>query len=221
MPIPEWLTKVAAEAKDSSVDFMDARYADLLNKLKEGKLDDTTASAVDEIEQLRGVINQAVSKLTGTMHKEAKTPLKTSPTDDDYSPEAMKLTPDEEKVNKLIADSPEVADKPKPGKLPAKIKQPETTKWKEIRFNKRTGTWQVVVTIRHTRNFLSENEAVDFTKKASMDLLAKENLPAPKGSYQIMDGATPVGEPFLDAVEATKKVAELSAKNPGKVYTIK
>lgn len=167
MPIPEWLSKVAAEAKDSSVDFMDARYADLLNKLKEGKLDDTTASVVDEIEQLRGVINAAVSKLTGTMHKEAKAPV--------AEPPAMKLTPDEQQAQALIADSPEDAPpkdldgKPKPGKIPAKVKQPETTKWKEIRFNKRTGTWQVVVTIRHTRNFLSENEAVDFTKKASMD----------------------------------------------------
>lgn len=161
MPISEWLLKVAAESKDGSVDFMDERYADLLNRLKEGKLDDTTASVVNEIEQLRGVINAAVSKLTGTLHKEAKAPA-AEPT----------LTPDELQAQDLIADAPEVPPKetkPSTGKIPAKIKQPETTKWKEIRFNKRTGTWQVIVTIRHSRNFLSENDAVDFTKKASMD----------------------------------------------------
>lgn len=56
--------------------------------------------------------------------------------------------------------------------LPPKIKEPETTKWKEIRFNKRTGTWQVVITTRHVRNFLTENEAIDFTKKASLNAKA-------------------------------------------------
>jgi len=53
-----------------------------------------------------------------------------------------------------------------PGKLPARPnrEEPESTKWKEIRFNKKDGKWQIVTTTRVVRNYNSEDEALDAAK---------------------------------------------------------
>lgn len=168
MAIPQWVKKVAEEAHKDTVNFTDSTYDKLVDMYKSGKLDDWASQVVEEVEQLRDVMNTAISQVSNKLLlKEAapKTALKTAP---------MKELPFDIGDNRLkeIPDVPLKLNTPETGtnrKLPPKMKQPETTKWKEIRFNKRTGTWQVVVTIRHTRNFMSENEAVDFTKKAELE----------------------------------------------------
>lgn len=158
MAIPQWLNKVAEDHKDAPVDFSDGTYAKLLDMYKQGKLDEWASGVVEEVEQLRDVMNSAIAQvstkleLTKTAAPAAK-PAKDLPFEIGDERLKEEKNPGEAGVRRL----------------PPKMKEPETTKWKEIRFNKRTGTWQVVVTIRHTRNFMSENEAVDFTKKAELE----------------------------------------------------
>jgi len=181
MAIPSWLQKTASEVeevkdeKGPSVNFMDDTYKKLLDMYKGGKLDDWASQIMEEVECLRDVMNTAISQVNQKLEPMAKTAApKTKEKPFDFGDARLKedVTPREEKEDAEEAE--EDGDDEKtilPGtvnrKLPPKMKEPETTKWKEIRFNKRTGTWQVVVTIRHTRNFLSEDEAVDFTKQAS------------------------------------------------------
>lgn len=173
MSIPNWLKATIKESiEKASVNFSDATgtYEGLLELYSKGQLDEKAAQAVEEIQSLLNLIEDATGKLDREVAglKKIAAPPATAP-----------ISYGDANVDKLLKESPpmvpspvdELKEEPKKaiprGKLPPKIKQPETTKWKEIRFNKRTGTWQVVVTIRHTRNFLTENEAVDFTKKAS------------------------------------------------------
>jgi hypothetical protein len=148
---------------------------------KGGKLDDWASQVMEEVECLRDVMNTAVSQVNQKLEQPvvAKTaaPTKEKPKAKDNLDKPFdfgdaRLT--EEAPKEISEDDEDEEDKgllppSNNRKLPPKMKEPETTKWKEIRFNKRTGTWQVVVTIRHTRNFLSEDEAVDFTKKASKE----------------------------------------------------
>ena len=175
MSIPEWINKVAADnslEKDSK--FSDEIYTSLL---KNENLNEEQRETLDEISTLLDVCDVATKKLheniSGTIRKEAapKLPPAASKAPETITDEDLGMTPDvAEALHKPKDDIPKI-----PGaKIPPKVKQPETTKWKEIRFNKRTGTWQTVVTIRHTRNFLTEDEAVDFTKKAGLD--ANEKL---------------------------------------------
>ncbi len=165
MAIPQWLNKAAKDHQDAPVDFSDGTYAKLIEMYKQGKLDEWASGVVEEVEQLRDVMNTAITQVSSKLGiaktaapavAEPKKPAKDLPFE--------------------IGDE-RLKEEPNPGinrKLPPKMKEPETTKWKEIRFNKRTGTWQVVVTIRHTRNFMSENEAVEFTKKADLQGDSKE-----------------------------------------------
>lgn len=170
--IPDWINRAADEIgpinKDAKVNFSDETHSKLLKLHQEGKLDPWAKEALEEIETLRGVMNEAVlqvdKKLAQPMTKEAKVPPAPPKKAEveaplDFGDERLK----EEMTPALDEKGKEVE------RLPAtKVKQPETTKWKEIRFNKRTGTWQTTVTIRHTRNFMSENEAVEFAKKANL-----------------------------------------------------
>ncbi len=160
MSIPKWLAKAAEECTEKlNVNFSDPIYEKFLGLYNEGKLDEGAERVVEEIEYLRDVMNHAVAKLS--LNKEAK---EGAPADELSEPVKS------DKTDKLL----EVPPTPPSGKpverkmLPGRVKEPETTKWKEIRFNKRTGTWQCVITTRMTRNFLSENEAVEFTKKANL-----------------------------------------------------
>lgn len=161
MGIPQWLNKVAEDHKDAPVDFSDSTYAKLVDMYKQGKLDGWASQVVEEVEQLRDVMNSAIAQVStklGLAKTAAPATTPAAPKKDipfDIGDERLK----EEPTKQL----------PGTRKLPPKMKEPETTKWKEIRFNKRTGTWQTVVTIRHTRNFITESEAVDFTKKAELD----------------------------------------------------
>lgn len=161
MTIPQWLSKVAEEHTESPVDFSDGTYARLVDMYKQGKLDAWASKVVEEVEQLRDVMNSAVSHVSaklGLVKVAAPIPAKVNtPT-----PKDGPLEVGDDRLREVPKIDPT-------RKLPPKMKEPETTKWKEIRFNKRTGTWQVVVTIRHTRNFMSENEAVEFTKKADLE----------------------------------------------------
>lgn len=161
MAIPQWLNKVAEDHKDAPVDFSDGTYAKLLDLYKQGKLDAWASGVVEEVEQLRDVMNTAIAQVS--------TKLELTKT---AAPAAVKEKPAKDMPFEVGDERLREVPKAEEGgarRLPPKMKEPETTKWKEIRFNKRTGTWQVVVTIRHTRNFMSENEAVDFTKKAELE----------------------------------------------------
>jgi hypothetical protein len=145
MNIPDWLKDVTNDKKPAVVKkamFNEEAYKALLAKASEGKFDESKTQALGEITELLKVVDNAVESLSNGLTKKAA-PL---------MPPASMPAPAKKKKNVL----------------PPKIKEPETSKWKEIKFNKRTGTWQVVVTQRHVRNFLSENEAIDFTKKASL-----------------------------------------------------
>jgi hypothetical protein len=161
MSIAPWIKKTAEEAehKEAPVDFSDHYYAKLVDMYKQGKLDSWASQIVEEVEQLRDVMNSAISQVSCKLGltKIAAAPVKDMPFE--LGDERLKEVPTPKKLDK--------GEQPA-RRLPPKMKEPETTKWKEIRFNKRTGTWQTVVTIRHTRNFLSENEAVEFTKKAEL-----------------------------------------------------
>jgi hypothetical protein len=179
MAIPQWLTKTASEVKDATPNLSSPTWDEIVEQYKAGKLNPWSVQVVEEVLALLGVVDTAIAalqkqkdqpeSLDKPMDKKAaptKEKEKAKPADDapfDFGDDRLKeeMTPEKEDKDVL------------PGsvnrKLPPKMKEPETTKWKEIRFNKRTGTWQVVVTIRHTRNFLSEDEAVDFTKKASQN----------------------------------------------------
>jgi len=175
MGIPHWITKAANEAGDekgASVNFMDETYKKLLDQYKGGKLDEWASQVVEEVELLRDVMNAAISQVNQKMTGVAKTaapekpkgpPASTKEGPLDFGDERLKeeMTPPAEAPTGPLSKTPTK-------KLLPKMKEPETTKWKEIRFNKRTGTWQTVVTIRHTRNFLSEDEAVEFTKRAGL-----------------------------------------------------
>jgi hypothetical protein len=166
MAIPKWITATVNEVdKSTSVDFMDDTYKKLLDMYKGGKLDDWASQVIEELECLRDVMNTAVSqvnqKLEGGVDKTAA-PASKAEAPFEFGDERLKEEMTPKKEDTALPASPS-------RKLPPKIKEPETTKWKEIRFNKRTGTWQTVITIRHTRNFMTEAEAIDFTKKAGLN----------------------------------------------------
>ena len=162
MGIPHWIAKTAKEDGESpNVNFSDSTYDKLLGLYNEGKLDNATAQIVEEVEYLRDVMNHTVSQIKDKMaiSKEA------APAPEKPMAPAKEVPP----------PSPSGAPLSKT-KLEPRLKEPETTKWKEIRFNKRTGTWQCVITTRLTRNFLSEDAAVEFTKKASLGLSQETNV---------------------------------------------
>jgi len=165
MKLPSWIIKTAEDLGEIKepveegfstqdghiVNFSDPLYHELLDKYGNQQLSDEQVAALEQVEYLRDLINVAVARLhDGAITKEAAAPSK-----------PLSAVPD------LPAEVPPTMPSGKqPKVLPARIKEPETSKWKEIRFNKRTGTWQGVVSTRHVRNFNSEAEAVDFIKKA-------------------------------------------------------
>ena len=176
MGIPNWVRTALKESiEKTSVEFSDATGTldQLLDLYARGQLDEKSAAAVEEIKTLLNLVENATEKLgktVGGLSKIAKDePISFGDKNvDNLLKESPPMVPSPaETAAPALAPGKDKA--PSKGKLPAKIKQPETTKWKEIRFNKRTGTWQVIVTIRHSRNFLTENDAVDFTKKASVN----------------------------------------------------
>lgn len=232
MAIPEWINKTVNDSleKNSKVNFSDETHSKLLAAVE--TLPEADKETLEQISQLLGVINVAVGELgkkyLGDIKKEAAPRV---------PPAAVKVSPPPPLPAAKLQDAdlgmgsgisePQkpMMSKPKgPGKLPAKIKEPETTKWNEIRFNKRTGTWQVVITVRHTRNFLSENEAVDFTKKASLNTTARakySNISSFKGEgYYIIDGSLIVKGPYADLIMATKDAKKLEQENTGKIYRV-
>lgn len=171
MAIPSWISKAAEEldkGKDALVNFSDHTYDKLVELYKGGKLDETSSALVEEMEELRGVLNHAVAQASEQILSIKKEAAPAAPPKPKGKGEDAPFDFGDERLKEEMTPAPASPKGETPGKLPARIKQPETTKWKEIRFNKRTGTWQVVVTIRHTRNFSTENEAVEFTKKAEM-----------------------------------------------------
>jgi len=148
MKIPNWITKVA----------------DLGEEPKAPEATETNQLNLEAYEQL------LAKKTEGTLKDEEVSALK-------EIEELLKvaITAAEQLAGVKKEAATPMFPKQKKDVLPPKIKEPETTKWKEIRFNKRTGTWQVVITTRHVRNFLTENEAIDFTKKASLATKAQDD----------------------------------------------
>jgi len=158
MKIANWIFKAAAdESREQSINLTDAAYEDLLTQYHEGKLDDVDADTLEEIEFLRDLINVAATKLIrGTTKEAAPKPLPNKKPGD----ETVMRT-----VEKVPPPLPSGATFPERKKLPGKSPEPEATKWKEIRFNKREGKWQVIVSLRTVRNFNTEEEALDYAKK--------------------------------------------------------
>ena len=178
--IPSWIIKTANDEKGTSVKLTDDTYKKLLDMYKGGKLDEWATQVMEEIECLLDVVNTAIDQVSQKLEgkpavaktaspakekeKEKEKVEHTTPLDfgDERLKEEMSTEEEEEEEKRIL---PGTVNR----KLPPKMKEPETTKWKEIRFNKRTGTWQTVISIRHTRNFMTEDEAVDFTKKAELN----------------------------------------------------
>lgn len=172
MKIPNWISKVADEGEvvkeekpeeHSEINFNSNDYGELCK----GELSPEKAAALEQVKELICFLNMVVDKLkrgddVAEDHhpKEAPAMLKEAANNTKQMPNLGPPLPNP------VKEDQGRGQKSLP---PAKIKEPETTKWKEIRFNKRTGTWQVVITTRHVRNFLSENEAIDFTKKAQLE----------------------------------------------------
>ena len=176
MAIPQWITKTANEVKDAASNVTSPAWEGLVEKYKAGTLDQWGTQVVEEVLSLLGVIDSAITELekkVGEKPAMAKIALAETP---DKKKSKEKEGPFDFGDERLVEKGPEEVEEDKevlPGavnrKLPPKMKEPDTTKWQEIRFNKRTGTWQTVITIRHTRNFMTKDEAVEFTKKASKE----------------------------------------------------
>ena len=170
MEIKNWILKTAddigevEEKEDHEVyktkdgrliEFGDKVFEELRQKLIKGELSEEEQATVSEIEYLLDTAKVATARMLDNMG---------SPSDKEGATKTLPENPAE--VGEV---PPALPSKREPTKIPPKIKEPETTKWKEIRFNKRTGSWQVVVTQRHTRNFASEDEAITYTRKAELD----------------------------------------------------
>lgn len=168
MSIPQWISKTAEEAVEPKVtddaklpvNFQDKAYDQLLEMYSNGTLDEEASQIIEEVEFLRDVMNVAISN------------VKRKVLDKDVLKKEAKDAPvlDFSKSTENVPPAMPSGRLPKslPQRLSPKLKDPETTKWKEIRFNKRTGTWQAVVTTRSVKNFTIENEAIDFIKKANI-----------------------------------------------------
>jgi hypothetical protein len=175
MAIPQWITKTANEVSDAASNVTSSTWEHILELQKAGKLPEHLAQAAEEIQSLLTLIDHAVVEIDKGMGEKPMTKMAAPATKEKPKEKEGPLDfGDERLLEKGPEEDDDEEEKPTlPGtvnrKLPPKMKEPETTKWKEIRFNKRTGTWQTVITIRHTRNFLSEDEAVEFTKKASKE----------------------------------------------------
>lgn len=160
MRIPSWILKTAEKDDTPAISFSDPAYDELFSKYKSGSLDDEAADAVEQIEYLRDVMNVAVSKLLKGNSKEAAT--KELPKD---TPAADLPTPPARKEVPPPAPSGATLPARENDKKKEKVPEPEATKWKEIRYNKRDGKWEAIVTTRSVRHFNTEDEAIDFTKK--------------------------------------------------------
>ncbi len=165
--IPEWIVSTAeAEGVDVSgyknINLNDPVFQQLNDQYRKGSLSENDADAFEEIEYLRDVINVAVAKLSERMtspEKEAAT--KTLP-DTDKIDEVPDLPEEKAEVPPPLPSGKDTPERKKtiiPGKG-----EPDTTKWKEVRFNKRAGKWQAVVTTRVVRNYDSEVAALDAAK---------------------------------------------------------
>ena len=173
MSIENWILKTAGEvgemtqneayktSKGREVKFSDEAYNELRARAQKGDLSPEQIEAVSQIEYLWDTIKVATARLHDQLEAPEQVEAATKP---------MPKAP--EKVDEVVEEVKEEVPPAMPSgnkpanKLAPTIKEPETTKWKEIRFNKRSGTWQAVVTTRHTRNFETESEAIDFLKKA-------------------------------------------------------
>lgn len=171
MPIPKWLSDAAAKvpqvsvkgyqvANGPAINFDDPLYAELYTKYITGQLNEVDASAVDEIEFLRDVANQATAKLISAMQNKLA------------ADEEPKAAEPKAKPSKIEAVEPaEVApktekkeEKGEEGKVTHKndkLPEPGTSKWREVRYNERLDTWQSISTERTVQNFNSEDEAID------------------------------------------------------------
>jgi len=135
MSIANWIFKVADESVEEI--FPEKDYKDLLSKYKKGELKEVEASAVEEITYLLQIINSVIPKLINSKIEAAET----------------------------LRDSLPAEKLPERKILPGKQPEPSSTKWKEIRFNKKDSKWQVISNVRTVRNFNSEEEALEFAKK--------------------------------------------------------
>ena len=151
--ISEWILKTAEEAEKSVVDLSDPKYKELCEKYEKDQLTAKEAGAFEEIEYLRDLVNVVATKILNGLctDKEAAKPP---------SPE-----PSKKEVPPPMASGKEMAQKPKV--LPAMPgnTEPQVTRWKEVRFNKKDGKWQTVLSERTVNNFNTEDEALEFLGK--------------------------------------------------------
>src|ERR1035437_1763087 len=137
MPIPKWISDLAGKtasvatkgykvANGPTINFDDPTYAELYDKYITGQLAEAEASAVDEIEYLRDVANQATAKLIFAMQNKLAA-------DDKKKEPAVEKTPKLEDPAKNENATPKDVSKVKDSRLP----EPGVSSWKEVRFNER------------------------------------------------------------------------------------
>lgn len=166
MSIPKWITDAAEKAPQistkgyqvsngPSINFDDPLYAELYSKYITGQLDEADATAIDEIEFLRGVANQATAKLLSTMQNKLSADKKK-----EEKPEAKEPAPEAPAKNEKEDPTPKLDTGRGEGKLP----EPSVSKWKECRWNERLECFQGITTERSVMNFNSEEEALNYLK---------------------------------------------------------
>lgn len=168
MAIPKWISDLAGKtasvatkgykvANGPTINFDDPTYAELYDKYITGKLEEAEASAVDEIEYLRDVANQATAKLISAMqNKLAADDKKKEPAaKEPAAAETPKLETPDKNENAAPATKEKVVHKD--DRLP----EPGSSKWREVRYNERLDAWQGISTERKVQNFRTEDEAID------------------------------------------------------------
>ena len=182
MAIPKWITDTVGKTTEfpvkgyqvpngPTINFDDPLYAELYDQYVTGQLDESTAAAVDEIEFLRDVTNQATAKLISAMrNKTAADDKKPEAPKKEEKPEAKEApeekTPKMEKPDKNEEAPPKELGKVDTGRNGGNLPEPSVSKWNESRYNERLDTWQAIVTERSVRNFHTEEEGLEYLKDA-------------------------------------------------------
>lgn len=178
MAIPKWISDAAGRAPEfvtkgykapngPTINFDDPIYAELYDKYITGQLNEAEASAVDEIEFLRSVTNQATAKLiSGMQNKLSADDKKEKPEKLEAKEPVEDKTPKLEKSDKNEDAPPKELGKNDTDRVKGNLPEPSVSKWKESRYNERLDTWQAIVTERSVRNFHTEEEGLEYLKDA-------------------------------------------------------
>lgn len=178
MSIPKWISDLAGKtppitvkgyqvANGPAINFDDPLYAELYTKYITGQLEESDAAAIDEIEFLRGVANQATAKLISAMQN------KLSADKDKKEAPAAKEAPKVEAIPEAkdipVLEPKQDEKKEAPEKVVHKndqLPEPGISTWQEVRYNERLDCHQAITTERKVRNFATKEQAIESLKSS-------------------------------------------------------